>query len=157
MVGGSRGERKLEAGIRIKPQVAIDEMHRKGRECLDWRHDGKRLGDAKEGKDEASGLAKWGSERGRYWASGLQMREQGKSEADREARDRAKAMWEEEKSRVQGRDVGEEGLYLCGARGGAVRGREPDGAPYPIGKDAVSGCSDSMFNITNYKREADLR
>ena len=52
------------------------------------------------------------------------------------------------KSRVQERDVGEEGLYLYGAGGGAVRGRESDGAPYPIGKDAVSGCSDSMFNIT---------
>ncbi len=50
-----------------------------------------------------------------------------------------------EKSRVQERDVGEEGLYLCGARGGAVRGRESDGAPYPIRKAAVSGCSDSVF------------
>ncbi len=40
------------------------------------------------------------------------------------------------------------GLYLCGARGGAVRGRESDGAPYPIRKAAVSGCSDSMFKIT---------
>jgi hypothetical protein len=38
--------------------------------------------------------------------------------------------------------------YLCGTRGGAVRGRESDGAPYPIRKDAVSGCSDSMFYIT---------
>jgi hypothetical protein len=52
------------------------------------------------------------------------------------------------RSRVQERDVGEEGLYLCGARGGAVRGRESDGAPYPIGKAAISGCSDSMFDIT---------
>ena len=84
MVGGSRGERKLEAGIRVEPKVAIDEM-REGRECLDWQRGGRRLGDAKEGKDEASGLAKWGSERGRHWASGLQTRGQGKSEADEEA------------------------------------------------------------------------
>ena len=57
-------------------------------------------------------------------------------------------MWEGEKSRVQESDVGGEGLYLCGARGGAVRGPESDGAPYPIGKAAVSGCSDSEFDIT---------
>ncbi len=30
----------------------------------------------------------------------------------------------------------------------AVRGRESDGAPYPIRKAAVSGCSDSEFQIT---------
>ena len=29
---------------RIKPKVAIDdEMHRKGRECLDWGRDGRRV------------------------------------------------------------------------------------------------------------------
>ena len=97
---------------------------------------------------------KWASERGRHWASGLQTREQGKSEADEEVGggDRAKAMWEGEKSRVQERDVGEEGLYLCGGRGGAVRGRESDGAPYPIRKAAVSGCSDSMLNITEGRK-----
>ena len=66
MLGGSKGERKLEAETRVKPKVAIDEMHRKGREYLDWRRDGRRSGDAKEGKDEASGLAKWGSECGRH-------------------------------------------------------------------------------------------
>jgi len=67
-----------------------------------------------------------------------EMRRQGPSEGDVGGR----------KSRVQERDVGEEGLYLCGARGATVRGRESDGAPYPIRKDAVSGCSDSMFSIT---------
>ena len=153
MLGGSKGERKLEAETRIEPKVAIDEMYRKGRECLHWRCDGgrrdvRRLGDAKEGKDEASGLAKWRSERGRHWASGLQMREQGKSEADEEARDRAKGMWEGESREYKKGTSERRGLYLCGARGGAVRGRESDGAPYPIRKAAVSGCSDSKFEIT---------
>jgi hypothetical protein len=32
-----------------------------------------------------------------------------------------------------------------------VRVRESDGALYPIGKAAVSGCSDSMFKITKIK------
>ncbi len=40
------------------------------------------------------------------------------------------------------------GLYLCGARGGAVRGRESDGAPYPIGRAAKPGGCDSVFYIT---------
>ena len=66
MLGDSKRERKLEAKSRVKPEVAIDEMHRKGRECLDWRRDSGRLGDAKEGKDEASGLAKRVSERERH-------------------------------------------------------------------------------------------
>ena len=57
-------------------------------------------------------------------------------------------MWEGEKSRVQETDVREEGLYLCNARGGAVRGRESDRALYLIRKAAVSGCSDSTFKIT---------
>jgi len=63
------------------------------------------------------------------------MRRQGPSEGDKGGR----------KSRVQERDVGEEGLYLCGARGGA----ESDAALYPIRKAAVSGC---MLNITFGKR-----
>jgi hypothetical protein len=54
----------------------------------------------------------------------------------------------ERKSRVKEGDVGEEGLYLCGGRGGALRGRESDGALYPIEKAAVSGCSDSEFSFT---------
>jgi hypothetical protein len=66
-----------------------------------------------------------------------EMRRQGPSEGDEGER----------KSRVQERDV-DEGLYLCGGRGGAVRARGSDGAPYPIRKDAVSGCSDSEFYIT---------
>ena len=95
-------------------------MYRKGRECLHWQRDGRRLGDAKEGKDEAeaSGLAKWGSERGRHCASGLQTKGQGKSEADEEAGGQAKAMMGGgRKSRVRERDVGEEGRHLCGGRG----------------------------------------
>jgi hypothetical protein len=62
-------------------------------------------------------------------------------------------MREGEKSRVQERDVGDEGFYLCGGCGGTVRGRESDGAPYPIRKAAVSGCSDSVFYITTRNRE----
>ena len=65
------------------------------------------------------------------------MRRQGPSEGDKGGG----------KSRVQEKDVGEEGLYLCGGRGWAVRGRESDGAPYPVTNAAVSGCSDSMLNI----------
>ena len=40
------------------------------------------------------------------------------------------------------------GAHLRGGRGGDVRGLESDGAPYPIREAAVSGCSDSMLNIT---------
>ncbi len=167
MLGGSRGERKLEASrTRIEPKVAIDKMCRKGRECLHWRRDGGRrdggrLRDAKEGKGEAFGLAKWGSEHGRHWASGragCRQGEQGKSEADEEAGEtERRGMWEGEKSRVQERDVEGEGRYLCGARGGAVRGRESDGAPYPIRKAAVSGCSDSEFCITRRQKGSPTR
>jgi len=96
VLDGSKGERKLKAGTGVEPKVAIDEMHREGRECLDWRRDSGRLGDAKEGKGEASSLAKWVSERGRHWASGLQTREQGKSKADEKAGAERKAMWEGE-------------------------------------------------------------
>ena len=66
------------------------------------------------------------------------MRRQGPSEGDEGGR----------KSRVQERDVGEEGLYLCEGRSGAVRGRESDGAPYPIGRAAKPGGCDSEFCIT---------
>ncbi len=109
------------------------------------------LGDAKSGKDEASGLAKWGSERGRHWVGGLQTKGAGGKRKEVRRQGRVKGMRDrEKKSRVQERDVGEGGLYLCGARGGAVRGRESDRAPYPIGKDAVSGCSDSVFYIIKF-------
>ena len=67
-----------------------------------------------------------------------EMRRQGPSERDEGGR----------KSRVQERDVGGEGLYLCGGRCGAVRARESDGALYPIGKDAIPGGCNSMFCIT---------
>lgn len=39
-------------------------------------------------------------------------------------------------------------LYLCGGRGWAVRGRESDGALYPIGRAAKPGGCDSEFYIT---------
>jgi hypothetical protein len=44
-------------------------MCRKAKNVFVGEHDGRRLGDAKESKDEAeaAGLAKWGSERGRHW------------------------------------------------------------------------------------------
>ncbi|KAK3998020.1 hypothetical protein QBC44DRAFT_354462 [Cladorrhinum sp. PSN332] len=42
-----------------------------------------------------------------------------------------------------------EGLYLCGGRGGTVRGRESVGVPYPIRKDSIPGGYNSMFHITH--------
>ena len=74
---------------------------------------------------------------------------QGESEGNEEAGTERRRCGRGRKSRVQERDVGEEGLHLCGARGGAVRGRESDRALYPIRKAVVSGCSDSEFDITN--------
>jgi len=38
----------------------------------------------------------------------------------------------------------------------ARRGHESDGAPYPIRKAAVSGCSDSMFDITLKYKKANI-
>jgi hypothetical protein len=55
----------------------------------------------------------------------------------------------ERKSRVQGRDVGEERLYLCDRRGWAVPGRGSDAALYPIGRAAEPGGCDSEFAFTN--------
>ena len=57
-MGGSKGERKLEAETRVKPKFVIDKMYYKGREYLNWQRDGRRSGNVKEGKGEVSSLAK---------------------------------------------------------------------------------------------------
>jgi len=57
-LGGSKGERKLEAETRVKPKFVIDKMYYKGREYLNWQRDGRRSGNVKEGKGEVSSLAK---------------------------------------------------------------------------------------------------
>ena len=84
VLGNSKREGKLEAKTRVKPKVAMCEMHRKGRECLDWRRDSGRLGDAKEGKDEVSGLAKQVSERERHGLASCRMKGVGESKGDEE-------------------------------------------------------------------------
>ena len=86
--------------------------------------DGMQLGDAKEGKDKASSLAKRASERGRHWLASCRMKGatgeakemtgQGPSEGDEGGR----------KSRVQERDVGEErALFMRRAQRGRAKTR----------------------------------
>ena len=114
--------------------------------------DGMQLGDAKEGKDKASSLAKRASERGRHWLASCrmkgatgeakEMRRQGPSEGD---------VGEGESREYKKGTSERRGLYLCGARSGAVRRRESDGAPYPIGRAAKPGGCDSVFCITDGK------